>query len=323
LKKDTYNNIKLGAMVSGALVILTIAIYLIGTGQNMFGETFYVSAVFKNVNGLQSGNNVRYAGINVGTVDQIIIISDSTVQVNMKLGKQVRKFIKKDAFASIGSDGLVGNMLVNISPGSGNESPVSNNDRIKSYSRTDTDDILNTLSSTNENIALLTRDLLSIVENISNGQGTITVLLKDSTLANKLKQTIDNLEQVTNGSQAAVENLEKLTLDMQNKESLLGFVIYDTLIVPELKKVVEEVGRSSENLLSASIQLENATAALGQSEGPINTLLYDSTISQDLKQSLFNIKEGTILFNENMKAMREHFLFKKYFKKQEKDAKKN
>jgi phospholipid/cholesterol/gamma-HCH transport system substrate-binding protein len=288
----------------------------------MFGQTFYISAVFKNVNGLQSGNNVRYAGINVGTVDQIIIVSDSTVEVKMKLGDEVRKFIKKDAFASIGSDGLVGNMLVNISPGSGDQPSVENNDHITSFSRTDTDDILSTLSSTNENIALLSRDLLSITESINYGQGTVTALLKDTTMVKNLQQILINVEQVTSGSTVAVKNLEKLTTDLQSKESLLGFIIYDTVVVTELKEVVAQISESSQNLLDASAQLKTVTSALSKSSGPLNTLLYDSTISQDLKQSIHNIREGTVLFNENMEAMRENFLFKKYFKNQEKEKNK-
>jgi phospholipid/cholesterol/gamma-HCH transport system substrate-binding protein len=317
--KEIKNNMKLGLMITASMAILIVAIYLVGSRQNMFGETFTISAVFKNVNGLQTGNNVRYAGINVGTVDQIIIVSDSTVQVNMKMGEQVRNFIKRDAFASIGSDGLVGNMLVNISPGSGSEPQVKNGDQIKSFSRTDTDDILNTLSSTNENIALLTRDLLTITDNISHGQGTISTLLMDSSLANNLKRTMANLEQVTGESKAAAENLEKITTDLQNRESLLGFILYDTTIVGQMNEVVSQIGASSNNLLTVSEQLEEATTALSQSPGPLNTLLYDTTISYDLKQSLSNIKEGTVLFNENMRAMREHFLFRKYFKDKQKD----
>ena len=213
-------------------------------------------------------------------------------------------------------------MLINISPGSGDLPSVVNNDQITSFSRTDTDDILNTLSSTNENIALLTRDLLKITDNIIQGDGAITALLTDSTMTNNLRQTLINIEQVSEGSIAAVKNLESLSNDFNNEESLLGFILNDTVIVNEVKGVVRQMSESSDNLYNASKELEKATAALSQANGPVNTLLYDSTISQDLKQSIHNIKEGTVLFNENMEAMRENFLFKKYFKNQEKQQKK-
>lgn len=314
--KDAVNNMKLGIMVTAALILFVMAVYYIGSRKNMFGQTFHISSVFKNVNGLQPGNNVRYAGINVGSVDEIIIISDSTVQVRMKLGEEVREFIKKDAYASIGSDGLVGNMLVNISPGSGDLPQVRNEDRIASFSRTDTDDILNTLSSTNENIALLSRDLLNIAEHINDGQGTITALLKDTSLLQNLQRTLKHVDQFTSLSVQAVTNLEALTHDIGEKESLWGFLLKDTLVVSDLKTVISQISTSSENLQAASGELEKATKVLSYGNGPLNTLLYDSTVSDHLKESLINIKESSTLLNENMEAMRHNFLFRRYFKKQ-------
>jgi phospholipid/cholesterol/gamma-HCH transport system substrate-binding protein len=67
---------------------------------------------------LQVGNNVRFSGINVGTVDDIQIINDSTVRVDMIIKKDVQPFIKADCRASIGSEGIVGDRLVTIAQGS-------------------------------------------------------------------------------------------------------------------------------------------------------------------------------------------------------------
>ena len=63
-------------------MLLLIGIFLIGKKQNMFGDTFHIYGVFNNVGGLQEGNNIRFAGINVGTVETISIISDSLIRVN-------------------------------------------------------------------------------------------------------------------------------------------------------------------------------------------------------------------------------------------------
>ena len=60
------------------------------------------------------GNNVRFAGIDVGTVQRIEIISDTLVKVTMVLDNKVLKFIHKNAVASVGTDGLMGNKLINI-----------------------------------------------------------------------------------------------------------------------------------------------------------------------------------------------------------------
>ena len=317
--KNQAGNIKLGLMVTIAFALFTVAVYLIGSRQNMFGDSFHISAVFKNVNGLQTGNNVRYAGINVGTVDRILIVSDSTVEVWMTIRSDVRKFIKKDAYASIGSDGLVGNMLVNISPGSGSQPQVNDNDRIKSFSRTDTDDILSTLSSTNENIALLSRDLLTTTQYINQGQGTITALLRDTTLLRSIKSSLSNLESVTAQSSNIVKKLETFSSELDNKDNLLNLLLSDTSYSYELKKVVASINSASENLDQVTEELHSASSALLEGDGPLNTLFYDSAVSMDIKESISNINESSILLKENMEAMREHFLFRKYFKKQEKE----
>src|SRR4051812_28244697 len=114
MEKETGYRIRLGIFVSIGVALLIVTIYVIGKKQNLFGTTFKVSGIFHNVSGLQVGSNVRFSGISIGTVENIEIITDSTVRVDMILEEKTRKFIKKDAKASIGSEGLMGNKIVNI-----------------------------------------------------------------------------------------------------------------------------------------------------------------------------------------------------------------
>ena len=110
---------------------LLSAIYFIGEKQQLFRSTFRLTGVFKDVGGLQAGNNVRLSGINVGTVKNIIIISDSSVKVGILIDESTRKFIKKDAVAIIGSEGLMGNKVLIINPGTGGKKEIENNDVIQ------------------------------------------------------------------------------------------------------------------------------------------------------------------------------------------------
>src|ERR1700744_2268139 len=117
MKTTSSQKIKIGLFALVGLAVLIAAIYLIGQKKNLFSSTFKVYGKFKNVNGLVIGNNVRFAGINVGVVDDIAIVNDSTVKVSLTLNNTVRKFIKRDSKMSIGSDGLMGDKLVIIAPG--------------------------------------------------------------------------------------------------------------------------------------------------------------------------------------------------------------
>src|SRR3990172_4748386 len=104
MKKDTSNKIKLGIFISIGMTVFIIGIYFIGEGQQLFRSTFRISGVFKDVAGLQAGNNVRLSGVNVGVVDNIQIESDSSTRVEMLIDEDARMFIKKDAIAAIGSE---------------------------------------------------------------------------------------------------------------------------------------------------------------------------------------------------------------------------
>jgi len=124
MKKDAGSTIKLGVFISLGVAVLILGIYFIGEKQQIFKKTFRVSGVFRDVAGLQEGNNVRFSGINVGTVDNIRIASDSSVRVEILIGEGTRQFIKKDAVASIGSEGLMGNKILVITPGTGGQAEI-------------------------------------------------------------------------------------------------------------------------------------------------------------------------------------------------------
>jgi phospholipid/cholesterol/gamma-HCH transport system substrate-binding protein len=67
MNKKSGSTWKLGMFVLIGLVAFTSTIYLLGKQKNIFGSTFTLNSHFKNVSGLEVGNNVLF-GINVGTV---------------------------------------------------------------------------------------------------------------------------------------------------------------------------------------------------------------------------------------------------------------
>jgi phospholipid/cholesterol/gamma-HCH transport system substrate-binding protein len=124
MKNSIANKIKLGMFISLGIAVLIITIYFIGERQQLFRNTFHLSGVFKDVAGLQAGNNVRLSGINVGTVENISLVSDTSVRVDFIIDENTRKFIKKDAVATIGSEGLMGNKVLIITPGTGGKTVI-------------------------------------------------------------------------------------------------------------------------------------------------------------------------------------------------------
>ncbi|MBU1101914.1 MAG: MCE family protein [Bacteroidetes bacterium] len=199
MKKDTSNKVRLGIFISLGILLLIAGIYFIGERQQLFRDTFRLSGVFKDVAGLQVGNNVRLSGVNVGTVDNITIISDSSVNVEIMIEENVRRFIKKDAIASIGSEGLMGNKALIINAGVGGKQQIENGDSMATSPPIDMDDILLSLKTTMENSSNITNYLSSITKNIESGKGTIGKLLMDESVANNFNSTIANLQEASSG----------------------------------------------------------------------------------------------------------------------------
>jgi phospholipid/cholesterol/gamma-HCH transport system substrate-binding protein len=197
--KKKSDGVKLGLFVIGGVLLFSLGIYLIGQKQRMFSDVIEVSCYFKNAGGLQVGNNVRFSGINVGTVKNIGIVSDSSVKVDLVIDEDVKKFIKKDAKAMIGSEGLMGSKMISIIPGTEHDKPINDNDVISTIQPASLDDILDRLMTTTDNAAKITDDLSGITDNIRSGRGTIGKLFMDTIMADEIGQTLINLRKGTHG----------------------------------------------------------------------------------------------------------------------------
>jgi phospholipid/cholesterol/gamma-HCH transport system substrate-binding protein len=311
MEKSTNQKIKLGIFVIIGSLFFIIAIYFIGNKKDMFNETIQISAVFKNVNGLQHGNNVRFSGINVGTVKKIIIVNDSLIKVDMLIEEDIASHIKKDAMASIGSDGLVGNMIVNIIPGKKSNEMVKDGDVILSENKASTDEILNIINSTSKNAKLITDNLVKITNQINSRKGTIGMLINDTVMSDDLKQTIYNLKVTTQSTSKSMANLNKIITDLNNKDNVVG-ALKDTLTGRKIKMIIVNLEKSSE-------QINKTITNLKDGKGALNYLSNDPKLVKQIDSTMINLNQASSKLNENLEALKHNFFFRGYFKKQEKD----
>lgn len=317
MEKTTSQKIRLAIFVIIGLLIFILAIYFIGSKQKMFGKTAHLEAVFNNVNGLQIGNNVRYSGINAGTVLGIEMVNDTTIRVDMLIDKAILPHIKKDAVAIIGSDGLVGNMIINIIPGKGTAPSVEPGDVILSQNRIRTDEMLNTLSVTNKNAAALTANLLKITDEIIQGKGTMGSLINDTIMSKDLKETMRYLKLTGKGTSESVAKLNRLISSLDNKDNVIG-VIKDTAVANNIKIIVSNLDKSSAEINKVVTNLNATILNIKDGKGAINYLSNDPKLVRKIDSTMINIKEASSRLNENLEALKHNFLFRGYFKKQAK-----
>ena len=318
MEKTTSQKIRLGLFVIIGLLIFILAVYFIGDKQKMFGKTNHLEAVFNNVNGLQLGNNVRYSGISVGTVRGIEMINDTTIRVDMIIDKTIFTHIKKNAIATIGSDGLVGNMIINIIPGIGEEASVQPGDEIRSRNRVSTDDIFNTLSKTNKNAATLTANLLKITDKMMDGKGTMGSLITDTLMARDLKETMRYLKLTGKGASETMLKLNQLIESLDNKDNVIG-VIKDSAVAHKIKNMVTNLDQSSVGIDKAITNLNATIKNIKDGKGAINYLSNDPKLVRNIDSTITNINQASFRLNENLEALKHNFLFRGYFRKLEKE----
>lgn len=318
MKKTSNQKFKLGLFVMAGLLLFTVAIYLIGERQNLFGTNILIGVKFPNVNGLQKGNNVRYSGINVGIVEEITMINDSVIQVDLLIEKKMISHIKKDAIATIGTDGLVGNMIVSIVPGKENALGVEAGDFIKSYTKIGADDMLSTLSVTNENAALLTVDLLKITNAINNEKGTLGLLINDSVMSDNFKQTVVNLKQTSYKASKTMDAINTKIAAINLDTSVAGILVNDKQQAQKIKNIIANLEVTSQNLNSTLDSINKTVAQIKNGKGAVNYLTTDKEFVKNLDQTIKNLNEGTDKFNQSMEALQHNFLLRGYFRKLEK-----
>jgi len=287
---------RLGMFIAGGIAVFVIAIFIIGKQQNLFNPVFKITTTFLNVSGLQVGNNVRFSGITVGTVDNITIINDSTVQVDLMIKKTVQQFIKADSKAGIGSEGIIGDRVLIITQGSNDAAIAKDGQKILSKEPVETDDIIVSLQATSVNAEVITLQLAEIMTNINNGQGTLGRLIQDSTVAENINQIIGNFKTSSEGLDETI----KVT-----QENAFAF----------MKSLQKTVAKTE----VASNQLGEIMTKINSGEGTLGRLIQDTTLATNLDVTVINLKESSVGLNENMEALKHNFLFRGYFKKKAKE----
>lgn len=319
------NNIKLGAFVLMGLLALIFTLYMIGQNRSLFGSNFKLRARFSNVNGLIEGNNVLFSGIQAGTVKEIKILNDTSIEVVMRIDDKIRPYIRKNARASIGTQGLMGDKIINIMPGKGTPAVVEENDRIESRRISNTDEILETLSKTSSNIADISESLKNTVQQLD--KSSAWNLINNKALKNNIESTLKNIEQTSANTREMTQGLDDLVSRIKQGKGNAGLLLKDTTLAYNLNEAVGKIRQASDNANQVTIQMNKMVSEMNsylrKGKGVVKLLLNDSVTAKNLSTSMENIKKGTDGFNQNMEALKHNFLLRGYFKNLEKQRKKN
>lgn len=321
MDKEIRRYIILGLFVTLGLIIFIFGIFKVGSKNEMFTKTFLIKTVFTNTNGLKAGGNVRFNGVNVGAVKAVTLLNDSLVEVDMQIEETKHQFITRSAIASIASDGLMGDKLINISNSAAGSIAVQPNDYIQSRGSINTDKVLQTLNESNDNVKAITANLKTITTDLNTRKGSLQALYKDTVMAASLKRSFSNLKNASNEVLQTGTALKQIALQIQTGKGTVGQILHDTAIGQNLASTVNKLKAASDKLNSVSGQMEQTMQHINSGSGAVNKLLTDTALSADLKQSITNIKQASVGLNEDLEGLKHSVLLRGYFKKKAKEQK--
>ncbi len=243
MKKETATNWKLGLFVIIGLLTFVLAIFFVGKNKNMFSDTFTLQTKFKTVTGLKVGNNVRLSGINIGTVNAIEILTDTSVLVQFIVKKELQKFINTHSHASIGSDGLMGDKIITISTSANNlpKLAVQDSNFITSRNPIEMEDVMNSVKSSMDNANIVSAQLATFSYKMNNNDGVLSKLFSDKDFSNSIKNTLVNLQ---NSSQ----EFSQFTYKMNNGKGTLAKLMNDDKLGKKLDSTMSNLQASSKGL---------------------------------------------------------------------------
>ncbi|TBX69953.1 MCE family protein [Flavobacterium silvisoli] len=347
--KESTNNWKLGAFVIIGIVLFVVTVYFIGINRNLFGSNFVLRSEFKNVSGLKQGSNVRLSGINIGTVSKIDFISDSLVLVKLLIKKDVQQYIKTDAIASIGSDGLVGDKVLIITPGNSSNTMVKDNDIIASYKAVEIEDILTSVKKSADNTKIITDELIEFSTKMNDKNGLLAKIMTNKDFAVKIDNTISNLQisakeiaqftptlnnkngafnklftnkEWANSIQNSIDNLENSSKDigafttkLNDKNNLLSQMISNDSIAQAFEKTLRNLEKSSTDLVTLTSKINN-------DENVLSKLINNPKLGRSIDSTLINLEKRVQDLKELEEAAKNNFLLKGYFSKKKRSEEK-
>jgi len=303
MKQSKSRQLKLGLLVSTGILLFILAVYYLGSKQNLFSSSITVRSYFDDVKGLTEGNKVRFGGIDVGTVSEVKIVSDSAIQVQFTIDEDVRKFIKKDSKVEIGQEGIMGNKIIQINSGSVDAASVAENDELESRRAIDFEGILKEAHGIISEGHLFATNLKEMSEKMNKGDGDLARFLNDSSITTSLNQTGEQLLAIT-------KNVHSITRKVNEGEGDLGRLLNDTVIARSAAGAFDNLERISTRLDTFTNELLFFGREINHGNGLLQRLVYDTAMAANVDTGIILINHGVEEVTATAQAVRRSWLLK-------------
>lgn len=306
-----------GLVVTFALAILAGAILTVGNLNDAFTYRITVSAVFDQVNGLKSGDNVWFSGLKVGIVRDLAFHGAARVEVTMRIDQKAASYIHSDVQATIGSDGLIGNRIVVLTGGTQAAPELAEGDVLAIGEAISSEALLAMLQESNSNLLAITTDVKAITARLSRGEGSLGQLLQDDELYTSLAGSASTLETAATNARDMTASLSSIAGALNRDGSPARALANDRELYPDLKMTVDQLQQASAR---ASDLMDGLALGARDPDTALGALTQDEAAGADLKMTLSNLNDSSALLSEDLEAIQHNILFRRYFRRQARAA---
>lgn len=260
----TWEQVRVGVLLVVSLTLLAGGVFLVGEVGHVFGERYRLVTLMRSGAGLVPGSSVQLAGQNVGQVSEVRWIdpgrrSDdedgAAVEVWLDVNREVQGQIRDDSEARLRTQGLLGDRVVDIRPGSPGGRVLEPGDTLPSAEPLDYQEILEQASGAVTGLSDLTRRLEELTRNLLAGEGSLGRLVVDETLYRRLSEMSGALTRVLKRAESGDGSLGRLLADDR---------LYDQLV-------------------SATASLDTLTGRVAEGEGTLGRLVGSDSLYRELR----------------------------------------
>ena len=203
----TWDQLKVGALVLFALLIMIVAMYKLGQAANLFTKRYELVTFLPNANGLRVGGAVAISGQQVGTVKKIVFLDVDAdtmrnLRVEFEIDESMREQIREDSKARVRTMGLLGDKMIDISSGTPRFAVLTPGDTVAVAQALDYEQVISQAAGAVDDMVQLTHDLKEITGGIVRGEGTMGQLITNRSMYDELTGTLSRM----NGMLARLQN---------------------------------------------------------------------------------------------------------------------
>jgi phospholipid/cholesterol/gamma-HCH transport system substrate-binding protein len=281
----TWDQLKVGSLIFLAVLVLGVALYKLGKAVNLFSKRYDLQAYLKEAGGLRQGGSVMVAGQLAGTIKEIQLLpvdmdTMRNVRIVVSIDEKLQPQVRGDSRARVKTLGLLGDKIIDISPGTPKTAPLENGDTLRVSEALDYEQVLTKAASAVDDIVGLAHDMRALTKSLVSGKGTIGQLLTNPALYNQLESTLGRTNamlarvQNSNGTfgrmlddprlyeemVSAVGGVDSLLVSMRSRNSTMGRLITDSTMYSQAVSTMQSFTAIAAN---ADTLVKNMAAGKG------------------------------------------------------------